>query len=67
MKFEKLRKPLPQCVKPTRKYWTKARCILLVENYDKLEEMELRKMFGGLSMSRLRAKLTELRKNGWNI
>lgn len=49
------------------KFWSKARCKLLVDNFYILDEVALRKLLGGASYSNIRAKATQLQKYGWSF
>ena len=68
MKFENLKDISTKPVSKRRvAYWTKERCESLARTFYILDDMELRKLFGGRSLSTIKAKASKLRQTGWNF
>ena len=68
MKFENLKDTsIKQMPKRKVAYWTKERCESLARTFYILDDMELRKLFGGRSLSTIKARASKLRQAGWNF
>ena len=67
MKFENLKVINTYPQKPIKryKYWTKANCTLLADNFYILGNIKLRQLFEGRSLSTLKSKAYQLQKHGW--